>query len=122
MGTTADKLQKLADTKADLKAALAEKGQTVGDVFSEYPAAVRAISSGGELVTGTINSGKGAGKFYYSDGEEFKNTSSGTVSVLKNTFVYVFYDLGISVSGDISTAESSAYTYKVTGPFTVSFR
>lgn len=45
MGTTADKLQKLAATKADLKAALAEKGQTVGDVFSEYPAAIRAISS-----------------------------------------------------------------------------
>lgn len=44
--TTADKLAKLAATKADLKAALAEKGQTVGDVFSTYPAAVRAISAG----------------------------------------------------------------------------
>lgn len=45
--TTADKLAKLNATKADLKAALAEKGQTVGEVFSAYPAAVRAISSGG---------------------------------------------------------------------------
>lgn len=43
--TTADKLNKLADTKADLKAALAEKGQTVGDVFSTYPAAVRAVET-----------------------------------------------------------------------------
>lgn len=43
MGTTSEKLAKLAATKADLKAALAEKGQTVGDVFSAYPAAVRAI-------------------------------------------------------------------------------
>lgn len=43
MGTTADKLAKLAATKADLKAAIKEKGQTVGDVFSTYPAAVRAI-------------------------------------------------------------------------------
>lgn len=51
--TTADKLAKLNATKADLKAALAEKGQTVGDVFSTYPAAVRAISSGtyGETVS-----------------------------------------------------------------------
>ena len=44
--TTADKLAKLNTTKEDLKAALAEKGQTVGDVFSAYPAAVRAIESG----------------------------------------------------------------------------
>ncbi|MCI7473170.1 MAG: hypothetical protein MSB10_05760 [Clostridiales bacterium] len=44
--TTADKLAKLNATKADLKAALAEKGQTVGDVFSTYPAAVRAIKTG----------------------------------------------------------------------------
>ena len=51
MGTIADKLAKLNATKADLKAALAEKGQTVGEVFSAYPAAVRAIETGGELVT-----------------------------------------------------------------------
>lgn len=43
--TTADKLALLEATKADLKAALAEKGQTVGDVFSTYPAAVRAIET-----------------------------------------------------------------------------
>lgn len=49
MGTIADKLAKLNATKADLKAALAEKGQTVGDVFSTYPAAVRAIETGGGL-------------------------------------------------------------------------
>lgn len=34
--TTADKLEKLNATKADLKAALAEKGQTVGDVYSVH--------------------------------------------------------------------------------------
>ena len=43
--TTADKLTKLNATKADLKAALAEKGQTVGEVFSAYPAAVRAVET-----------------------------------------------------------------------------
>lgn len=53
--TTADKLALLEATKANLKAALAEKGQTVGDVFSTYPAAVRAIETGGvESVSVTI--------------------------------------------------------------------
>ena len=37
-------IDRLMGIKADLKSALAEKGQTVGDVFSTYPAAVRAIS------------------------------------------------------------------------------
>ena len=45
-GTTADKLAKLKATKEDLKAAITEKGGTVGDVFREYPAAVRALPSG----------------------------------------------------------------------------
>lgn len=52
--TTADKLALLQATKANLKAALAEKGQTVGDVFSTYPAAVRAIETGGGSVTITF--------------------------------------------------------------------
>lgn len=51
--TTADKLALLQATKANLKAALAEKGQTVGDVFSTYPAAVRAIETGRKVYVGT---------------------------------------------------------------------
>lgn len=43
--TTADKLAKLESTKADLKAAILEKGGSVGDVFSEYPAAVRSFKN-----------------------------------------------------------------------------
>lgn len=38
-------IDRLMGIKADLKAALAEKGQTVGDVFSAYPAAVRAVET-----------------------------------------------------------------------------
>lgn len=49
MGTAADKLNLLQATKADLKAALTEKGQTPGDVFSEYPDMVRAIETGTQL-------------------------------------------------------------------------
>lgn len=54
MGTIADKLAKLNTTKEELKAALAEKGQTVGEVFSAYPAAVRAIGAGGAPTSVTI--------------------------------------------------------------------
>ena len=46
--TTADKLKKLQDTKEALRAALTEKGQTVGDVFSAYANAIRAC--GGQMV------------------------------------------------------------------------
>jgi hypothetical protein len=45
---TTDKLNRLKQTKADLKAALIEKGQNPGDVFSDYPDMVRAIEGGGE--------------------------------------------------------------------------
>lgn len=62
MGTIADKLAKLNTTKEELKAALAEKGQTVGEVFSAYPDAVRAIDVGGvewkEITISPVASGK----------------------------------------------------------------
>lgn len=46
----AAKLTALAETKAAIKAALEEKGQAPGDVFSSYPQAIRAIKgeSGGD--------------------------------------------------------------------------
>ena len=46
MGTTSDKLAKLMDTKAALKAAINGDGATVGDVLSEYPEAVRTGKAG----------------------------------------------------------------------------
>lgn len=62
--TTADKLAKLEATKAGLKSAINENGGSVGDVFSEYPAAVREIansvipvSRGGTGAT-SLNSGE----------------------------------------------------------------
>lgn len=50
MGTTAEKLQKLAETKAEIRAAIEEKGQTVADAdpFSAYPDKIRAIEGGEE--------------------------------------------------------------------------
>ena len=45
MGTTSQKLQKLAETKAGIKSAINGSGNTVGDVFSIYPAAITAGKS-----------------------------------------------------------------------------
>lgn len=51
--TTADKLALLEDTKANLKVALADQEMVVGDVFSTYPEAVRAIETGRKVYIGT---------------------------------------------------------------------
>ena len=88
--TTADKLNKLASTKADLKAALAEKGQTVGDVFSTYPAAVRAIETGVETVSGNFLSSMA--QFYYFDGDSAQSTSGSRLEskdVAKGSIVFI---------------------------------
>lgn len=48
MGTTADKLNKLIESKAAIKAAIEAKGVAdVGDVLSEYPSKIASIPSGG---------------------------------------------------------------------------
>lgn len=57
MGTPADKLNKLLDTKSDLKAALTEKGQAPGNVFAEYPDMVRAIETGKDVSGVTAGAG-----------------------------------------------------------------
>ena len=56
---TADKLNRLKQTKADLKAALTEKGQNPGNMFSQYPDMVRAIQTGGEQATPVIEVSNG---------------------------------------------------------------
>lgn len=48
MGTTADKLNKLIESKAAIKAAIEAKGVAdVGDVLSDYPSKIASIPSGG---------------------------------------------------------------------------
>lgn len=46
MGTIAQKLAKLLQTKQEIKQAIIDMGQSVGDVFSTYPDKIRAIQSG----------------------------------------------------------------------------
>lgn len=45
--STADKLNKVLETKEAIKQAIIDKGQIVGDVFAEYPTAIQNIQSGG---------------------------------------------------------------------------
>ena len=51
MGTTADKLNKVLSTKADIKSAIIEKGVAVSDsdTFASYGNKIRSIKSGGEI-------------------------------------------------------------------------
>lgn len=50
MGTTADKLNKVLSTKADIKSAIIEKGVAVSDsdTFASYGNKIRSIKSGGD--------------------------------------------------------------------------
>lgn len=56
MGTTAQKLNKLLETKADIKSAIEAKGVTVSSAatFSSYPDYINQISGGGSIPTGNI--------------------------------------------------------------------
>lgn len=56
MGTIVDKLNKLLATKADIKAAIIEKGQTVldSDIFANYGDKIRAIKTDPVLQSKTV--------------------------------------------------------------------
>jgi hypothetical protein len=66
--STADKLNKLLETKEAIKQAIIDKGGTVGDVFAEYPTAIQNIQGGGG--SGTFVVPKDI-RFSYSTVEEF---------------------------------------------------
>lgn len=51
MGTIADKLAKLQETKAALKSAINGSGNTVGDKFSDYPI---AVTNGKSLIAAAV--------------------------------------------------------------------
>lgn len=114
--TTADKLALLVATKADLKAALAEKGQTVGDVFSTYPAAVRAIETGGGVDTVNIQvHGSGNVSAFVSTFENGQISSSvlsnpfGTIeNVVKNSYI-TFTSSPLSTSGSVENLGGASY-------------
>lgn len=134
MGTIADKLAKLNTTKEELKAALAEKGQTVGDVFSAYPAAVRAIETGGGTCTGSMqfSDKRGVKYIYIGDNGESKVSSSPiTDNVMIGSILVVCYSTALAfptTSGgikyitdlDYDGVSSEGNAYLVSGNFSIS--
>lgn len=102
------KLNKITSTKTDLAAALAEKGQTVGDVFSTYGDAVRAIKTGGEIVEITFNQGGRTITVMFTDADDNNanvifNGDPIQIFVKKNTYVVAY--------GHARAADVSPYTY-----------
>ena len=58
MGTTADELNKVLSTKADIKSAIIEKGVAVSDsdTFASYGNKIRSIKSGSEIPSPFVDS------------------------------------------------------------------
>lgn len=87
MGTTADKLNRIIDTKANIKQAIIDKGVDVADdvVFADYPSKISEIQSDGgkvEIADGT--------KFAYSTFTDFPEYDISYLSNMTDTS-YIFY-------------------------------
>ena len=127
-------IDRLAGIKADLKSALAEKGQTVGDEFSAYPAAVRAIETGGGTCTGSMqfSDKRGVKYIYIGDNGESKVSSSPiTDNVMIGSILVVCYSTALAfptTSGgikyitdlDYDGVSSEGNAYLVSGNFSIS--
>lgn len=83
MGTTADKLNRVLATKNDLKAALIEKGQDPGDVFSQYPDKVRAIKID-SIKLASIDILRQPHKTSYTAKESFSSVGMGVKAIFSN--------------------------------------
>ena len=66
--STVDKLNKVLETKQAIKEAIESKGQAVGDVFADYPAAIQNIEGGGGSGTFVV---PGEMRFAHSTFEKF---------------------------------------------------
>ena len=118
---TADKLNKLLDTKAAIKQAIIDKGVEVSDdtVFADYPAKISSIESGGNGDTTTYehpdfyelrtNGGTNyKGLFYYYNGTSLDLSSFDTSNVTNMS--YMFYYCQNLTSLDVSNFDTSNVT------------
>lgn len=107
MGTTADKLNKILESKAAIKAAIEAKGVSdVGDVLAEYPDKIASISGG-------------SGKFVVPDGmkfaysEVFDPTQFDTSQVTDMSYMFSDYQgTSLDLSGlDTSNVTNMTYMF-----------
>lgn len=88
MGTVADKLNKLLSTKADIKAAITEKGQAVAgtDTFASYADKIRAIETASRGMEWAESAMPGTGWFSIAYGNGvFVAISNGTQKAAYST-------------------------------------
>ena len=117
MGTTADKLNKLLNTKQAIKRAIINKGVDVGDdvKFSDYPAKINSIESGGSGEGGnneltwnvvTDNGTRGAYLFYGCNDLTELDVSNLDTSYM-TSMSYMFYNCKSLTTLDLSGFNAS---------------
>ena len=122
------KVNKLLETKADIKAAITEKGQSVGDVFSTYADKIRAIETGKDVsgVTATPNDVLSPKVFVDSDGNErigtiaTKNSSNLTASGSTITVPAGYYANQATKSVSTATQATPSVSVNSSGLITAS--
>ena len=120
MGTTADKLNKLLNTKQAIKRAIINKGVDVGDdvKFSDYPAKINSIESGGSGEGGnneltwnvvTDNGTRGAYLFYGCNDLTELDVSNLDTSYM-TSMSYMFYNCKSLTTLDLSNFDGTNVT------------
>ena len=107
MGTTSDKLNKLLATKAAIKAAIIEKGQSVSDsdTFASYEDKIRNIQTGPKLVGITIT--KQPTKTEYNVSEIFDPTGMEAKAMFSNDAYKFISDFTFEPAGALQDSDTN---------------
>ena len=109
MGTTTDKLNKLLETKAAIKAAIVEKGQPVTDedTFASYEAKIKAIRTSDIQLT-SIDVTKQPTKTSYTAKETFNPAGMEVKAIFSNDAAKFVDDFTVEPSGALKPTDTKA--------------